>query len=127
MEEPHRMNTQSERVEQFSQDVAAMPLKSPTSARDKALLRLGAVLIVVGVITSAAAYPLSHGTDRALQQRDAIVQALLGLTITVAGAAVFLRYSLAGFLRFWLARFTYEQQRANEHIAEQFRQATSRR
>ena len=121
------MNTQPERIEQFQNEIASMQLKSPTSARDRALLRLGAVLIVIGVITSIAAYPMSHGTTAALTQRDAIVLAILGLTLSVDGAAVFLRYSLAQFLRFWLARFSYEQQAASDRLAEQLKALGYRR
>jgi hypothetical protein len=34
--------------------------------------------------------------------------AIIGVGVTVAGAAIFLRYSFAQFLRFWLARFIFE-------------------
>lgn len=121
------MNIQPERIEQFQNEIAAMQLKSPTSARDRALLRLGAVLIVVGVITSATAYPMSYNTHLSAGQRDAIVQAVLGLTLTVAGGAVFIRYSLAQFLRFWLARFSYEQQAASDRLADQLKAMSGRR
>jgi hypothetical protein len=44
-----------------------------------------------------------------LQQRDAIVIALTGVALSIAGAALFLRYGLTQFLRFWLARMIFEQ------------------
>lgn len=127
MEEAERMNTQPERIEQFQAEIASMQLKSPAGARDRALLRLGAVMMVIGVIVSAVAYPMSHGTTEALAQRDAIVLGLLGLTLTVAGGAVFLRYSLVQFMRFWLARFSYEQQQSSERLLEQVKAVGSRR
>jgi hypothetical protein len=52
-----------------------------------------------------------------LQQRDAIVVALLGLTIAVVGGALFVKGAMAGFLRFWLARLCYEQQAQADRIA----------
>jgi hypothetical protein len=30
------------------------------------------------------------------------------VTVTIAGSALFLRYSLTGFLRFWMARQSHE-------------------
>ena len=36
----------------------------------------------------------------------------------IVGGALFLRYSLAAFLRFWLARFIYEQQAQTDRIVE---------
>ena len=42
----------------------------------------------------------------------------IGVTVSVVGAALFLRYSVASFLRFWLARFIYEQQSQTDRIVE---------
>ena len=39
-----------------------------------------------------------------------------------AGAAVFVRYSMAQFLRFWLARLSYEQQRQTDRVVEAIKQ-----
>jgi hypothetical protein len=39
---------------------------------------------------------------------------MTGLATSVVGAAVFLRYSLADFLRWWLLRQSYELQAAAE-------------
>jgi hypothetical protein len=36
--------------------------------------------------------------------------------LAVVGGALFLRYSLAGFLRFWLARLTYEQKAQTDRV-----------
>ncbi|MDT3445425.1 MULTISPECIES: hypothetical protein [unclassified Pseudofrankia] len=55
-----------------------------------------------------SAYALSHGTRDPLVQRDAITLGLAGVTSAVIGSGIFLRYSLTGFLRFWLARQSYD-------------------
>jgi hypothetical protein len=39
-----------------------------------------------------------------------VILALVGVTVSILGAALFLRYSMARFLRFWLLRLIYEQQ-----------------
>jgi hypothetical protein len=105
-----------QRVEDFKAEVAKLRLRDPATARDRLLLRLGAVLMVAGVATAVLAYFGSHGTDNALSQRDFVVVAVIGLTLAVVGAALFLRYSLAQFLRFWLARLIYEQQAQTDRI-----------
>ena len=112
------MEAAPDRVERFKSEIAAMKLRDPSTARDRQLLRLGVALMVVGVVLGVYAYALSHGTEDALQQRDAIVIALVGVAVTVAGGAVFVRYSVAQFLRFWLARLSYEQQAQTDRVVE---------
>jgi len=92
------------REESFRADVAAMKVRGGVVGRERMLARLGAALLAVGIAMGGVAYLLSSGTDNPLQQRDAIVVALSGVAIAVAGGAVFLRYSLGALLRLWLAR-----------------------
>jgi hypothetical protein len=100
-----------DRTERFRRDLADMKIREPRVGLDGILLKLGLVGLVAGIVVAIIAYFMSHGTDNPLQQRDAFTIGLIGVTISIAGAALFLRYSLAGFLRFWLARFLFEQQR----------------
>jgi hypothetical protein len=110
------MNQNTDRIEQFKAEVADMRLRDPATGRDRLLLRLGAAGMAAGVALAVVAYFLSHGTTNALQQRDAMVQALIGLTLVVAGAALFVKASLATFLRFWMARLCYEQQAQTDRL-----------
>ena len=103
----------SERVEQFTTEIAEMKLPDTATSRDRTLLRVGVVLMVAGVVTTIVAYAISHDTLNPLQQRDAIVIALIGVSVSIAGAALFLRYGLTQFLRFWLARTIYERTMAS--------------
>jgi hypothetical protein len=107
-----------ERVEQFKSEIAEMRLPDPASGRDRLLLRGGVVLMIAGVIVAIVGYSMSHGTDNLLQQNDAQVLAVIGLAVTVVGAALFLRYSIAQFLRFWLARLSWEQQAQTDRLIE---------
>jgi hypothetical protein len=118
------MNTNNaradQRVEQFKADVADMRLRDPATGLDRLLLRLGLLGLVAGPVLALVAYFLSHsatGDAAPLQQRDAVVQALLGVTITIVGAAFYVKAALAGFLRFWMARLVYEQQQEGRQPA----------
>jgi hypothetical protein len=108
------------RVQQFRADIAEMRIKDPATARDALLLRLGVALMIIGVALTIIAYFLSHSTRLDLNQRDDIVMALVGVATTVAGAALFLRYSLAAFLRFWLARLIFEQRLQYERAPDAY-------
>jgi hypothetical protein len=110
-----RMN--ADRAERFKAEVADMKLRDPATGLDRLLGRLGLVGLAGGVGLGVIAYFVSHGTTNPLQQRDAIVLGLLAVTIALAGGALWLKASLAGFLRFWIARITYEQQAQADRIA----------
>jgi hypothetical protein len=106
----------SERVEQFKAEIAEMGVRDPAAARDKMLLRLSVVLMAAGPVLGIIAYTMSHGTENPLQQRDAIVLALIGVGLTVIGGALFVRYALASFMRFWLARLCWEQSAQTDRV-----------
>lgn len=96
--------SRSSRVERFERDIAQSGVRDPVSVRERALLFLSAVLLVAGPGWVAASYFVSHSSQNSLVQRDAIIAALFGLSLTVAGAAMFLRYSGGRLARLWMAR-----------------------
>jgi hypothetical protein len=96
------------RTESFKQEVKVLKIKDPNAGNDKLYMRGGLALMVIGIVVSILGYSVSHGTTSPLTQNDAVTIAIIGVGVTVAGAAIFLRYSMAQFLRFWLARFIYE-------------------
>jgi hypothetical protein len=109
----------ADRVEQFKADIAGMRIKDPATGRETLLLRLGVALMVLGVGLTVIAYFASHSSSSPLDQADDHTAALIGVAAAVVGAALFLRYSLASFLRFWLARLIYEQRVQADRLAGQ--------
>lgn len=102
--------TADEREAVFRAEVASLKVRGGTVARERLFARLGAVLLAVGVLLGVYGYTLSSGTDNPLGQRDAIVVALIGVSVSVAGLALFLRYSLGALLRLWLARLVLDRE-----------------
>lgn len=98
------------------QEVAEIRLRA--EGRDAALLRLGAAMMPLGVVLGVVAWFLSHGTSNPLGQRDALIVAVIGLAVSIVGVGLFLRYSLAQFLRFWMARLIHHQDLANQVLAD---------
>jgi len=86
-------------------------LRVKAAGRDQLLLRTGAVLMVLGPVLTVAGYLMSSQAASAFIQRDGIVVALIGVSLSIVGGSLFLRYSLGEFLRFWMARILAEQAR----------------
>jgi len=104
------------RAERFVRELAELKIPDPATARAALWLRLGGALMAAGLVLGAVAFPLAHGTDNALAQGDALAIGIGGVGAAVVGAALFLRYSLTGFLRFWLARQSYDLDRLGDRL-----------
>jgi hypothetical protein len=116
------MHGQPDRIEQFKADIADLRITDPSSSRDLLATRLGVAGMAVGVILGLYAYSLSYGAsgdNPAPQQRDAIIIALIGVSVAIAGAAMYLKGSLSSFLRFWLVRDLHERRAQTDRVVEQ--------
>jgi hypothetical protein len=86
------------RADRFVRELAELRIPDPAAGRPRFWQRLGAVLMVLGPVLGVTAYLVSHHTTIGLG----------AVTVTITGSALFLRYSLTGFLRFWMARQSHE-------------------
>jgi hypothetical protein len=112
------MQGQPDRIEQFKADIAELHITDPSASRDSLSTRLGVAGMAIGVLIGVYAYTLSYGAsaDNAAQQRDAIVLALLGVSVAVGGAGLYLKGALATFLRFWLVRDLHERRAQTDRV-----------
>jgi hypothetical protein len=118
------MSQSNDRAEQFKADIAEMKLKTGRTGAERLLQLLGAALMVAGIAIALGAYSASlnvtatPGTNvDLLDSNSYIALAIAGVAISFTGGFLFLRYSLARFLRFWLLRQAYEQRAAIEDAA----------
>jgi hypothetical protein len=122
------MSRAADRAEQFKADIAEMKLKTGRRRGENVLLLLGVALMVAGIAIALGAYSASLNVTATpgsnvdlLDSNSYIALAIAGVAIALTGGIVFLRYSLARFLRFWLLRQAYEQQAAIEDARAQRR------
>lgn len=99
-----------DRRQQFEADIAKVRLRTGSSANEPRLVALGVALMVAGAVVALVAFAVSGSQADTRDVLSTVILAVFGLTLAVAGAAVFLRYSIGRFLRFWLLRLIYEQQ-----------------
>jgi hypothetical protein len=126
------MNEANERAERFKSEMAEMKLKTGRSGLENVFQVVGVVMMIGGIGLAFGAYSASlnvtatAGSNVDILDSNSYTQlALAGLAISVVGGFVFLRYSLAKFLRFWLLRQIYEQRVAIDEAAAGQRETTS--
>jgi len=117
------METTGDRIEQFKSEVTDLNLKTGNPSREKTLQTIGFVLMLVGIVGGIICYvgaKNASGDDgiAAAKIQEQIVFAIWFLILTVVGAAMFLRYALASFLRMWLLRQLYEGQANTDRIVD---------
>ena len=98
------------RREQFEEEIAAVRIRTSKAEAEQRFALLGLVSLVAGAVICLVAYIASGGQSDTRDVISSVILALLGVSVSIIGAALFLRYSLARFLRFWLLRLIYEQQ-----------------
>ena len=107
-------STEPSRADRFVSELAKLKIPDPATQRAALWLCTGTALMALGLVLAVVAWFVSHNTSDALVQRDAIILALGGIAGSVVGSALYLRYSLTSFLRFWMARQSFELQHHHE-------------
>lgn len=122
--EAKRTTSDANRSEQFKIEIAEMRLKTGRADAERFLERCGVLLMIGGIALALGAYFASlnvsatPGTNvDVLDSNSYTPLAIAGLAISVTGGFLFLRYSLARFMRFWLLRQIYEQRAAIDEVS----------
>jgi hypothetical protein len=116
------MNDRTDRIDRLQAEAARLKV-AKGAGRDGLWLAVGLVAMVTGVVGALVAYNLSLGKSDPRDISSLGILAVAMLALAVAGAAVFLRYSLARFLRFWLLRQLVEGQDHIDQVVDALRSA----
>jgi hypothetical protein len=107
------------RLDDFEAELRRLKVRSTTPDTEARLLVVGMVLMPLGlVLVLVGWFGASGTTDFSSQVPYLLSGGVLGLGLIVVGAALFLRYSLARYLRFWLLRLVYEERAASDRNVE---------
>lgn len=111
--------TTSDAADGFAARVQQMHVPEPKADREALLLKVGAALVVVGLVLVFAGYWGASGTSNYLDQIPyALSGGAGGLGLIVIGSALVTRFSLARLFRYWLARVVYEHQVQTDRTVE---------
>jgi hypothetical protein len=102
------MTSTESRADRFARELADLKISDPAKGHPRLWQNLGALLMAAGIALGVIGYLISQRTSDSLTASTAINITLGGVTLAIVGSAIFLRYSITGFLRFWLARQSFE-------------------
>lgn len=121
--EPER-SSMPPRLQQFQDEVERLKLRRSSSGPERRLLVAGVVLFAIGVAVTVLAFSGSSGASDPRDQTDFVILALVGVGLSIGGAALWLRYSMSRYLRYWLIRLVYEQRQQTDDLVEALRAET---
>jgi hypothetical protein len=113
------MDNQHERIEEFKEEIASMRIRPPEDRSERAWLIAGIVLPLLGLAAIGIGWWGASGSAYPAEQLPYVISGgLLGVGLIVAGAALFVRYSMTRYLRFWLLRMIYEERSQTDRTVE---------
>ncbi len=107
----------ADRSAQLQDDVQELKVPEPAADREAMLVKIGIGLPILGLILIGVAWFQAAGTAYVADQIPMLISgAIVGIVLVLAGAVIWLRFSLARLLRVWLARDLIERQRQTDQI-----------
>ena len=105
------------RADAFRQDMAELKLADPAASGERRALQLGIGLMVLGVVLVALGWYGASGESEVWKEIPYLASGGFGgLTVTVIGAALYLRASLARANRLTLLRLLAEQRAQTDRL-----------
>jgi hypothetical protein len=113
------METNHQRVDEFKQEINDLRIPSAGDDRERIWLIAGIVAVVAGIALVIVGYVGASGSAVVATQIPYLISGgVLGLALVIVGAALFVRYSLSRYLRFWLIRSIYEDRAQTDRNVE---------
>lgn len=113
------MDGQQDRVEAFESEIRSLKLRAGSAEGEKWLLLIGIAMGVAGVALAVLGGVQTAADSNEFNQRAAMATgSFIGIALLIGGAALFIRYSLARYLRFWLVRLVHESRANTDRIVE---------
>lgn len=123
------MNDQpsNERVAEFRQAIEDLGSPGSVGKTEGMLLKLSSLALGLGVVLAIVGAAMLTTTSDAADQRAFLGQTtFLAIVLVVVAAALFVRYSLGRYLRFWMIRLIHEQRTQTDRIVEAIERGTPR-
>src|SRR5690606_2904403 len=104
-----------------------MKLRASSAEGERRLLVLGGLALIAGLALAIYGGIMVQNTTEnvaANQRAFMATGTFLGIALVIVGAALFVRFSLARYLRFWLIRLVHESRANTDRIVEAIERAS---
>jgi hypothetical protein len=113
------MDENPHRIDEFKKEIADMRVRPPEDSAERVWLVAGLVLPLLGLGAIVLGWWGASGSAYPADQLPYVISGgLLGVGLIVAGAALFVRYSMTRYMRFWLLRIIYEERAQTDRTVE---------
>lgn len=108
-----------DRLADFEAELTRLRVSGTSSTTEQRLLAAGVILMPAGLVLVLIGWFGASGTTQLSTQVPFLISGgLLGLGATIVGAVLYLRHSMARYLRFWLLRLVYEERATSDRTVE---------
>jgi len=115
------------RIQTFTEEIGELKLRGARADRERWLLAIGTVALIAGVAMAiVGGFQASGTTEMGDQIAFLATGTLIGLALVIAGTALFVRYSLARFMRFWLVRLVHEHRSETDRVVAALKDVENR-
>lgn len=108
----------SDRLTQFQEEVGKLKVTGGGANPERLASRWGIGLTILGFVIGFISWWSALNATRFEDIHRAAIMALLGTGLAIVGIVIWVRNSMARYLRYWLIRLVYEQREQTERLIE---------
>ena len=106
----------SPRLQQFQAEVEQLKVTGGKANPERVWMGLSIAAMIAGVALSLVAWIATQGTKSDLDFASYRAMGIFGISLTMAGSAVFVVMSLRRYFRYWLVRLIYEHRDQTDRL-----------
>ncbi len=104
------------RLQEFQAEVDAMKVTGGAANPERLGMTAGILLFAAAVVIEIVAFSGSSSASDPQDQTDFVVLALMGVVVALGAVALFVRYALTRWFRYWLVRLIHEDRQQTDRI-----------